>query len=171
MEIYCGLCGQKAHQLFSHLRDVHEMGPDSYSKRCPGAPLISEDLGLYLKANRIVAGKDGLKVQIGLFGVEFLSSAAPAGRGSPDISLVRGYRSECIRVHPRLLRRGLLKQDVFLHRWCPLRGRRPGKVLMSHRRTKEPGALVVQYGRGRVLAIGNASFIDDLLAFVNDVHT
>jgi GNAT superfamily N-acetyltransferase len=32
---------------------------------------------------------------------------------------------------------------------------------MSHRRTKEPGALVVRYGRGRVLAIGNASFIDD----------
>ena len=44
MEIYCGLCGQKAHQLFAHLRAVHELSADRYQERCPGAPLISEDL-------------------------------------------------------------------------------------------------------------------------------
>ena len=35
MEIYCGLCGQKAHQLFSHLRDVHEMSPDMATANIP----------------------------------------------------------------------------------------------------------------------------------------
>ena len=77
MEIYCGLCGQKAHQLFSHLREVHEMGPDRYRQRCPGAPLISEDLAAYLKETRIEATDAGLKKRIELFGVKFLGGILP----------------------------------------------------------------------------------------------
>ena len=56
------------------------MGPDSCGKRCPGAPLISEDLSGYIKANRIVAGQDGLKKQAKLFGIEFLRPAHPLPR-------------------------------------------------------------------------------------------
>jgi len=77
MEIYCGLCGQKAHQLFSHLREVHEIGPDRYRQRCPGAPLISEDLAAYLKETRIEATDAGLKKRIELFGVKFLGGILP----------------------------------------------------------------------------------------------
>lgn len=73
MEIYCGLCGQKAHQLFSHLREAHEMKPDRYAERCPGAPLISEDLTRYLAKERITATGEGLKKQLELFGVQFLT--------------------------------------------------------------------------------------------------
>jgi len=88
MEIYCGLCGQKAHQLFSHLREVHEMGPDRYRERCPGAPLISEDLARYIRDNRIVATEGGLKRQVWLFGVEFLADIL-AGKLVPQVD--EGY--------------------------------------------------------------------------------
>jgi len=77
MEIYCGLCGQKAHQLFGHLHEVHEMGPDRYRERCPGAPLISDDLAAYLEETRIEATDAGLKKRVGLFGVEFLADILP----------------------------------------------------------------------------------------------
>jgi len=88
MEIYCGLCGQKAHQLFSHLREAHEMGPDAYAKRCPGAPLISEDLTRYIRDNRIVATEGAPKKQVELFGVEFLVNILP-GELVPEVD--EGY--------------------------------------------------------------------------------
>ncbi len=55
MQIYCGLCGEKSHQLFGHLREVHEMGPDRYGERCPGALLISEDLAADMREQRILS--------------------------------------------------------------------------------------------------------------------
>ena len=77
MEVYCGLCGEKSHQLFGHLHEVHEMGPGRYRQRCPGAPLISEDLAAYLKETRIEATEAGLKKRTRLFGVEFLADIMP----------------------------------------------------------------------------------------------
>jgi len=77
MEVYCGLCGQKAHQVFSHLREVHEMEPEKYAERCPGAPLISEDLASYIQESRIVATEGGLKRRAEFFGVEFLTDILP----------------------------------------------------------------------------------------------
>ncbi len=84
MEIYCGLCGEKSHQLFSHLREVHEMGPDRYGERCPDAPLVSEDLAGYIRESRIVASDEGLKKQTELYGVEFLTDILP-GELVPDV--------------------------------------------------------------------------------------
>lgn len=55
MEVYCGLCGERLHQLFEQFCEVREMVPDRCRQRCPGAPLISEDLATYLKENRIEA--------------------------------------------------------------------------------------------------------------------
>ena len=77
MEIYCGLCGQKTHQLFSHLREVHEMGPEKYAQRCQGAPLISEDLAAYIWESRIVATKGGVKRQVQFLGVDFVTDILP----------------------------------------------------------------------------------------------
>lgn len=77
MEIYCGLCGQKAHQLLGHLREVHEMSADRYRERCAGAPLISEDLATYITESRIVATERGVKRQVELFGVEFVTDILP----------------------------------------------------------------------------------------------
>ena len=54
MEIYCGLCGHKDHELFSHLRQVHEMSADKYRERCPNAPLISDELADYMREQHIV---------------------------------------------------------------------------------------------------------------------
>ncbi len=84
MQIYCGLCGEKSHQLFSHLREVHEMSPDRYGERCPGAPLVSEDLAAYMREQRIVASDKGLKKQTELFGVQFLTDILP-GELVPDV--------------------------------------------------------------------------------------
>jgi len=72
MEIYCGLCGQKEHQLFGHLREVHEISPDRYGERCKDAPLISEDMAAYIRDARLVATEDSVKKQVQLFGVEFV---------------------------------------------------------------------------------------------------
>ncbi len=84
MQIYCALCGQKSHQLVGHLREVHEMSPDRYGERCPGAPLISEDLAAYIREQRIVASDNGLKKQTELFSVEFLTDILP-GELVPDV--------------------------------------------------------------------------------------
>ena len=73
MEIYCGLCGQKSQQLFLHLREVHEMNPERYTQRCPGAPLISDELAAYIKDKRITAAPGGVKKHVELFGAEFLT--------------------------------------------------------------------------------------------------
>jgi len=77
MEVYCGLCGHKAHELFSHISTVHEMTPDSYQDRCPEAPLVSEDLTAYLTDNQITPDGEGLKKHVTLFGVEFLTDILP----------------------------------------------------------------------------------------------
>ena len=77
MEIYCRLSGQKAHQLLSHLREVHQMRPDKYHERCSGAPVISEDLATYIKESRIVATQGGVKRQVELLGVEFVTDILP----------------------------------------------------------------------------------------------
>ncbi|MFP4029676.1 MAG: AAA family ATPase [Candidatus Brocadiia bacterium] len=77
MQIYCGLCGHKAHELFSHLRSVHEMSPDRYRDRCPQAPLVSEDLASYILDNRIVPHGDSLKKRVGLFGFQFACDILP----------------------------------------------------------------------------------------------
>jgi len=77
MEIYCGLCGLKAHQLFSHLREVHEMSPERYGERCSGAPLISDELAVYVQENRVVPTPQGVKKHTRLFEVEFLIDLLP----------------------------------------------------------------------------------------------
>lgn len=77
MEIYCGLCGLKSHQLFSHLREVHEMSPERYGERCSGAPLISDELARYIRENRVVSTPEGVRKHAGLFGVEFLVDLLP----------------------------------------------------------------------------------------------
>jgi len=77
MQIYCALCGQKEHELLSHLRQVHEMIPDRYRERCKDAPLISEDMAAYIRDTRLVATEDGVKKQVQLFGVEFVTDILP----------------------------------------------------------------------------------------------
>jgi cobaltochelatase CobS len=77
MEIFCGLCGLKAHQLFSHLREVHAMGPDNYRERCPGAPLVSDELADYIRAERIVSTNSSIQRTMDLFGVQFLGDILP----------------------------------------------------------------------------------------------
>ena len=77
MEIYCGLCGKKAHQLFTHLRTVHEMKPEKYRERCPDAPLVSEDLARYLADQQVVPTEQGLKKRQELFDVDFFTDILP----------------------------------------------------------------------------------------------
>jgi cobaltochelatase CobS len=77
MRIYCGLCGQKAHQLFSHVREVHAMGPEKYQQRCPRTPLVSDELAEFIRQHQIVATDEGIKKQTELYGVEFLAEILP----------------------------------------------------------------------------------------------
>ena len=77
MRIYCGLCGEKRHELFSHLREVHEMEPDRYRERCPQAPLVSEDLARYIRRENVLATDEGIRKRRRLFGVEFTVPVSP----------------------------------------------------------------------------------------------
>ncbi len=79
MEILCGLCRLKSHQLFFHLREVHAMDPVKDRDRCPGAPLVSKDLAGRLREQRVVAAEDGLRRTTDLFGVEFLGDRDESG--------------------------------------------------------------------------------------------
>ncbi|MFW6118823.1 MAG: AAA family ATPase [Planctomycetota bacterium] len=78
MEIYCGLCGKSGHQLFSHLREFHAMEPEMYSERCPGAPLISDEMADYLREERVKPAEGGLKKTVELFEVEFTVDILPS---------------------------------------------------------------------------------------------
>ncbi len=77
MKIYCGLCGHAAHELFSHIRDVHSMKPEKYHERCPGAPLISDDLLRYLRDNRVRMTDTGLRKEVTLFGLTLMADVVP----------------------------------------------------------------------------------------------
>ena len=77
MEIYCGLCGEKAHQLFTHIRTVHEMKTPKYRERSPDAPLVSEELARYLADRQVVPTEQGLRKRLELFDVEFLADIMP----------------------------------------------------------------------------------------------
>lgn len=95
------------------------------------------------------------------FGVEYLSPAAAAGGQGHDADLVAGYEGDSIRVHSRLGRHGVGKDDVWLKRWSPVRAAKRAAVLISHRKTGEAAAVSVPFGRGRVVAVGSAGFVGD----------
>ena len=84
MEIYCGLCGEKAHQLFSHIKEVHEMTAERYQERCSGAPLVSDELTDYLQQNQVMPTEAGLRKKVQIFSVEFLVSILP-GELVPEV--------------------------------------------------------------------------------------
>jgi len=77
MKVYCGLCGYAGHELFNHLRDVHDMTPDKYRERCPVAPLVSEKLLRYLSENKVQATEHGMKKHVSLFGFSMMASLVP----------------------------------------------------------------------------------------------
>ena len=84
MEVYCGLCGEKSHELFSHLKRIHEISPAHYRERCPGAPLVSEDLLSYMNSERIAPMGQSLKKTVDLFGLSFQTDLLP-GEGVPQL--------------------------------------------------------------------------------------
>mgnify|MGYP006280674709 CR=1 FL=1 len=83
MKIYCGLCGQKAHQLFTHVREVHELTPERYRERCPGAPLASEELVRYVQENAVQMTSEGPRKRVEMFGMEMMTDLVP-GSMVPD---------------------------------------------------------------------------------------
>lgn len=77
MKVYCGLCGFGAQELFSHLRGVHSMGPERYRERCPGAPLISEELGKYIRENNVQITEGTPRKEVTLFGLTLMADVVP----------------------------------------------------------------------------------------------
>ncbi len=87
MKIFCGLCGYSGHELFTHVRNVHNLTPELYRERCPVAPLASEELIRYLHDNNVQATPAGIKKQVTLFGMQIMTDltpdpAVPAGNES-----------------------------------------------------------------------------------------
>jgi len=77
MKIYCGLCGHAAHELFSHIREVHSISPENYRQRCPGAPLLSETLSKYLRDNNVQITDRGALKEVTLFGLTLMADIVP----------------------------------------------------------------------------------------------
>ncbi|KKK92945.1 hypothetical protein LCGC14_2697820, partial [marine sediment metagenome] len=94
------------------------------------------------------------------FGIDFVRPEDATGRTAPDLDLVRGYPQSSARVHRQLRQRGVHDADVFHHRWVPVRARRKAATLISHRKTGEAAAVSVAFGRGRVVAVGDVSFLN-----------
>ncbi len=90
------------------------------------------------------------------FGVEFVAPADATGRTDLDGNLVRGYPAGSIALGRSAPMRGLRKEDVFLEQWSPLRASRRATVLLCHRGTGEAAALSVQFGAGKVVAVGGS---------------
>ena len=77
MRIYCGLCGHKAHELFTHIREVHELTPERYAERCPGAPLASEELVEFVRENDVQMTEEGPRKQVEMFGFQVMADLVP----------------------------------------------------------------------------------------------
>ncbi len=77
MKIHCGLCGHKAHQLFTHIRQVHELTPDKYRDRCPGAPLASEELVDYVREHDVEMTEYGPRKWVAMFGFQMMADLVP----------------------------------------------------------------------------------------------
>ena len=49
-KIFCGICGKSDEvSLLRHIRDEHNLTPEAYQARCPGAPLFTAEFGEYLR--------------------------------------------------------------------------------------------------------------------------
>lgn len=93
------------------------------------------------------------------FGIEFLSPTDASGKPRLDAKLVYGYPRASIRLHPHPAMQGLRDEDVTLARWSPLRCQKRGETILSHRETGEPAAVAARFGKGRVIAVGDASLL------------
>ena len=180
MKVYCGLCGQEAHQLFSHLRTIHELKPYRYRERCPGAPLISEDLAEFLRENRVINTKYGLRKQLELFGVEFLAGILPSEH-VPEVD--DGYVFDedlcrqmltCLKAGERILLVGptgcgkstLIEQLAARLNWPLIRVSASGGLTESDllgEWTVQEGETVFNYGfLPRAMRMGAVCLIDEI---------
>jgi len=93
------------------------------------------------------------------FGIDFLSPSDAGGRPKPDHELVVGYPDRSVRIHGAAPVRGLKRHDVCLRQWSPVQTKRRHTTLLSHPRTREAAALATRFGKGRIIAVGNAGFL------------
>jgi len=93
------------------------------------------------------------------FGIEFLSPSEARGRPARSLDGVAGYPQHSLRIHQGTAMRGVHRSDAWLRHWSPLRAGKPAEVLLSHRRTAEAAALLVPFGKGRVLAAADTGFL------------
>ena len=77
MKVFCGLCGHKGHELFTHVRDVHELTTEKYRERCPGAPLASEQLVRFVRENGVQVTPEGSMKQVEMFGLQLMTDLVP----------------------------------------------------------------------------------------------
>jgi len=126
-----------------------------------GGLLLAASTGVFERFTDRPIGEMAVCAIARRFGIEFLSPSDAAGRPEPNPDLVLGYPPGSVRIHRRLATRGIRAEDVRLDRWSPLRTARPHVALMSHRRTGESAALAMRFGKGRVVAVGDANFLKE----------
>lgn len=154
----CGVLVIAGHGLATYSRQ--QMDAIARFVRRGGGLLLAGSAGFFERYAGRPAGEMAVATVARRFGIEFLSPGQAGGRPGVDIDLVRGYPPGSIRLRRCPPLRGLRKADVFLRQWSPLRCRRRGAILLAHRRTGEPAAVSVRFGRGRVVAVGGTSILE-----------
>lgn len=70
-QIFCGICGKSDNtSLLKHIRDEHGHSPEEYTRRCPNAPLLTEEFGEYIHRHRVHVDGDEIRAKHELFGVK-----------------------------------------------------------------------------------------------------
>lgn len=91
-----------------------------------------------------------------IFAVQFISPDDAKGKVTPDTSLARGYRRRDLVLSPSGPLKGFRLDDLSPGRSAPLLLPKGARVLLRHRRTREPVAAALRHGRGRVV-VANVS--------------
>jgi cobaltochelatase CobS len=67
--VYCGICGHKAVQLYTHIAEAHALSITEYEKRCPKAPLCSEAFLKFTQEHDLQHDGTQLSMNKSLFGL------------------------------------------------------------------------------------------------------
>ena len=120
-----------------------------FVRRGGGLLLATVAGGFELRAGRPV-DKSAAQQVAGLFGVRFLSPGKAVGRAAADELLTPGFRRRDLALRAGGPLTGMRLDDLAVRHAAPLALPRGARVLLRHRRSREPVAATLSYGRGRV---------------------
>ena len=125
-----------------------------------GGLLLAATAGVFEQVTGRPLSEMAVQAVAAQFGIEFVSSSQATGQTRIELTGILGYPPGTVKMRRAAALRGVRRFDATLEQWSPVRSTPPSTVLLSHRRTREAAALALSFGKGRVVAVGCAGFLN-----------